>query len=38
MSKTECIVQMLVLHNHLSRRVATGNPHLPVGEQKVTFC
>lgn len=38
MSKIECIAQVLVLYkHHLSRHVATGNPHLPIGEQKVTF-
>lgn len=39
MSKIECIAQALVLYkHHLSRHVATGNPHLPVGEQKAAFC
>lgn len=39
MSKIECIAQALVLYkHHLSRHVATGNPHLPEGEQKAAFC
>lgn len=38
-SNIECIAQVLVLYKHpLSRHVAIGSPHLPIGEQKVIFC
>lgn len=38
MSEIKYIAQMLFLYKcHLSRHVATLNPHLTVGEQKVAF-